>query len=309
MSETTSVPSPTAGNIYDLGYRHYEGPRLGRAHAIRTLFTSSLRAVFGIGRSGRAKIAPFTLAALLLLPALVAVGLDVLLAQTFGREGGPRGLESPIGYGTYLGLSTTLLILFCAAQAPELLGRDQRYRVLVLYFSRALQRMDYVLAKVAALAVALVLVYAVPLLVIFVGRVLAARDVPAAFLDNVPQVAPAFLVAPVMALVLGGLSLAMAAMTPRRAYATAGIIALFVIPPVVIAVIQEVGTGDVARAVVLAGPSQVLDGVNAFLFNRSPGDDLVQFARLPGPAYLAAAAAMIAGGLGVLLRRYGRIDA
>ena len=29
-------PVTRAGNIYDLGYRRYEGPRLGRAHAIRS---------------------------------------------------------------------------------------------------------------------------------------------------------------------------------------------------------------------------------------------------------------------------------
>ena len=46
-------------------------------------------------------------------------------------------------------------MLFCAAQAPELFGRDQRYGVLPLYFSRALTRSDYALAKVGGLFVAL----------------------------------------------------------------------------------------------------------------------------------------------------------
>ena len=50
------------------------------------------------------------------------------------------------------------LMLFCAAQAPELFGRDQRYGVLPLYFSRALTRSDYALAKVGGLFVALLLV-------------------------------------------------------------------------------------------------------------------------------------------------------
>ena len=45
--------------------------------------------------------------------------------------------------------SPILVLLFCAAQAPELLGRDQRFGVLPLYFSRALARLDYALAKVA----------------------------------------------------------------------------------------------------------------------------------------------------------------
>ena len=49
-------------------------------------------------------------------------------------------------------------MLFCAAQAPELFGRDQRYGVLPLYFSRALTRTDYALAKVGGLMAALFLV-------------------------------------------------------------------------------------------------------------------------------------------------------
>jgi hypothetical protein len=49
------------GSIYDIGYRKYDGPRLGRAHAVRSLFFHSLRSSYGIGRGGRAKIAPLVL--------------------------------------------------------------------------------------------------------------------------------------------------------------------------------------------------------------------------------------------------------
>ena len=59
------------GSIYDLGYRRYEGPRLGRAHAVRSLFAHSLRSSYGIGRGGRAKIAPIAL--LVLVAALAAL--------------------------------------------------------------------------------------------------------------------------------------------------------------------------------------------------------------------------------------------
>ncbi len=41
------------------------------------------------------------------------------------------------------------LAIFLAAQAPELLSRDQRYQVLPLYFSRPIGRSDYALAKLA----------------------------------------------------------------------------------------------------------------------------------------------------------------
>ena len=191
----------------------------------------------------------------------------------------------------------TLLILFCAAQAPELVGRDQRHRVLVLYFSRALERADYALAKLAAMVTALILVYAAPLLLMFAGRIFAGSDVPTALADNLQAIAPAVLVAPLMALVLGGISLAAASLTPRRAYATAGIIAIFIIPPLVIAVAQEVARGGFAQYIVLLGPAQVLDGVNAFLFGRTPSDEMVQFARLPGTAVRRRCAGH-GGGLG-----------
>ena len=48
----TETPAPTirTGNIYDLGYRRYEGPRLGRSHAIRALVIDSFRTTYGIGR-------------------------------------------------------------------------------------------------------------------------------------------------------------------------------------------------------------------------------------------------------------------
>ena len=40
------------GTIYDLGYRHYDGPRLGRRAAIGAIVCAGLRAAFGLGRWG-----------------------------------------------------------------------------------------------------------------------------------------------------------------------------------------------------------------------------------------------------------------
>src|SRR4051794_41953500 len=80
-----TTASGPGGSIYDLGYQGYEGPRLGRRSATVALFWNTLRACFGIGRGGRAKIAPFVLAALALLPAVIAVGIAALAAQAGGR--------------------------------------------------------------------------------------------------------------------------------------------------------------------------------------------------------------------------------
>ena len=138
---TAATASGPGGSIYDLGYQRYDGPRLGRTAASIALLRNTFRSAFGIGRGGRAKIAPFTLAALAILPAILAVGIAAIALQA--GAGDVLEQASPVRYETYHGLTVTLLMLFCAAQAPELFGRDQRYGVLPLYFSRALTRTDY----------------------------------------------------------------------------------------------------------------------------------------------------------------------
>ena len=59
------------GVIHDLGYRRYEGQRLGRPAIIRALYWHSLRSAFGIGRGARAKIVPIFTFILMCLPAIV----------------------------------------------------------------------------------------------------------------------------------------------------------------------------------------------------------------------------------------------
>ena len=93
------------------------------------------------------------------LPAVLAVGITALASAGGSR---PTGLEeaSPIRHATYQGLTSTLVMLFCAAQAPELFGRDQRYGVLPLYFSRVLTRTDYALARTGGLFLAVLIIVA-----------------------------------------------------------------------------------------------------------------------------------------------------
>ena len=61
----------TTGVIHDLGYQHYDGPRLGRPAIVRALAWHSLRSAFGLGRGARAKIVPVLAFAIMCLPAVV----------------------------------------------------------------------------------------------------------------------------------------------------------------------------------------------------------------------------------------------
>ena len=311
MTETTGTAPLTGlagptGSIYDIGYRRYEGPRLGRGHAVRSLFIHSLRSAFGIGRSGRAKVAPIILGALALLPAIAIVGALTLVAQ-FG-VGNRFATQAPIRYDTYFATISTIIVLFCAAQAPELFGRDQRHGVLALYFARALRRSDYALARIGGLVAALLILELTPNLLLFLGRVLLSPDIPAAVADDLPSFLPVIGQAVLAAGLLGGLSMAVSAFSPRRAYATAGIIALFTIPNIVAGIVAGLGSSAIATWLVLLSPTSVLDGTNAILFGKALGSDFF-FVDLPNWAYIVAAIVGIAGSLAITVRRFARIAA
>ncbi|MFL5674846.1 MAG: hypothetical protein ACJ779_07560 [Chloroflexota bacterium] len=298
--------SGPGGSIFDLGYQSYTGPRLGRQSAVRSLFNHTIRSCFGIGRGGRAKIAPFTLAGIAVLPAALAVGFAALAAQA-GPAGGAIEDASPIRYDSYHGLISVLIMLFCAAQAPELFGRDQRYGVLPLYFSRVLTRPDYALAKVVGLMFSLLMVDLAPYLILFVGRVFVAPDPAMGLSDELGAVPRFVLQSLLVAGLFGGIASLIAAWTPRRAYATAAIIAVFIIPPIILAILSSQTSQDLARAVILFSPADVLAGTNAAIFGSLPDSPVVAAVDLPGWMYVAAAAVGIVVTVGLTLRRYLRI--
>lgn len=296
------------GSIYDIGYRSYDGPRLGRAHAIRSLFSHTVRSSYGIGRGGRAKIAPLTLGLLVCIPAIAIIAALALLRQ-FPVGEAIEG-ELPIRYDTYAGTIGIFVILFCAAQAPDLFGRDQRHSLLSLYFSRALRRTDYSLARMAGFVVALFLLQLLPLVLLFLGRVLLSVDVGRGIAEDLPELGAAVAQATLTAGLLGGLAMAISAFTPRRAYAVAGIIALFVIPSIVAEIVVALGAVDIGSWLVLLSPTSVLEGTNAFLFDIPLGFQFegVSLA-VPEVAFLAAAAVGVAGSVAITIRRFEGITA
>ena len=185
-----------------------------------------------------------------------------------GRRAGRGRADQPdpVRHAT-TATSPRSVMLFVAAQSPEMLGRDQRYRVLSLYFSRALLRLDYAIAKLAALVRGAPHPRPHP-----AGRHLRR---PGPFehgsrrrAASEPRLRARHLgIAVAIALLLGSIGLAIAAFTPRRAYATAAIIAVFIVPAVVADIVTADRRGATSRrCIVLIAPGSVLDGVNAFFF-------------------------------------------
>jgi ABC-2 type transport system permease protein len=305
----TVVPAPAtaAGSIYDLGYRNYDGPRLGRRHAIRALFLHTLRVCYGIGRGGRAKLAPIILGGMATIPAIVAVGAFALIRQA--GVPGDVGDASPIDHDTYYGVITTLVLLFCAAQIPEAMGRDQRHSLLALYFSRALRRVDYALARFAGIAAAVFLFVLLPQAVIFFGLILSSDDVAREFAAEAAFLPAILGQGALLALVLGGVSAVIAAFTPRRAYATVAIIVVLSVTPFVSPLLIELGTRGLGTLLALVSPVDILDATNAWLFDVFPESDAVRQSELSLEAFVLAAIALSAGCLAILVWRFRRIAA
>jgi ABC-2 type transport system permease protein len=295
------------GSIYDLGYRGYEGPRLGRSAAITALFTHSLRTAYGLGRSTRSKVMPVGLTAMAILPSLLALGILALISQ-FGEAGEAFEAVSPIQYSTLFPFIATLVFLFCASQAPELFGRDQRAGVLPLYFSRAISSTDYAAARLLGLLAALIILVLSPQLLLMVGRVLVATDLGDGLSEELPSLPAAIGISLIVAATVGCISAAIAALTSRRAYATVAIIAIFTLPVAATELLVELEAGLLAQLAVLLNPSYVLDGVNAFLFDVPTDNPTVDAADIAGWVFVVAAAGWIAGSTAVLVRRYRTLE-
>jgi ABC-2 type transport system permease protein len=288
-----------AGAIYDLGYRRYDGPRLGRGHAVATLFSASLRAAFGMGRSGRAKIVPWGLAVIGMIPALVAVAITALVGE----------IVSPFTYDNYLWQVQATFALFVAAQAPELVNGDMRHRVLALYFSHPLERLDYAAAKLGALVAALLLMTVVPQLLLFLGNVLASTDVMAGIAEEAAQLPQILGTSLLYAVTLAAIGIAIAAFTPRRAYATGAIIAVFLVAGAVSSILGEVTRGPLGELAPLIDPFAVIDGTRDWLLGDTIEESPVGSSDVPLPTYGAVLAAIVAICLAVIAWRYRRIEA
>jgi ABC-2 type transport system permease protein len=298
--EAAVAPRESAtGAIYDLGYQGYDGPRLGRRAAVATLFWASLRAAFGLGRSGRSKVVPWGLSAIMIVPAAVAGAIQAIA---------PGGL-SPFNYDNYLWDLQPILALFVAAQAPELVSSDQRNHVLSLYFSHALARSDYALAKFGAMAASLFILALATLLVILFASILASADVTASVgdqLGNQPQIALAPLI---YAVPLAALGMAIASFTPRRAYATGAIIAVLIVTAAVGGILSEAGRGRLSQVAPLLNPFVLLDGTRNWLVGKSIPDSPVSAANLDLAVFGVLTAAFTVIGIAAVLWRYRRIAA
>jgi ABC-2 type transport system permease protein len=324
------MPAET-GVIHDIGYRRYTGRRLGRAQIVRALYWHSLRSAFGLGRGAKAKIVPVAAFVIMCLPAIAnAVAV---------ANGNPR----IVPYDTYaFQLRVVIMIIFIAAQAPELVSRDLRSHVLPLYFCRPLRRLDYPLAKLAAFVTACLAIIEIPVLLLYLGTIAQAHG-GSAIWHQTRALIPGLLVGLMWAVLLAAIGLALASLSGRRAYATGAIAIYFFLTWILSGILIAVTERNVIRSVTpahkvqpppgappgaigpahirvvtqvpttaahlsgLVSPFTTLDGVRQWLGGTSPGP--VPGVGHYGPLYGAMLLILLAASLGGLAARYRKAGA
>ena len=119
------------------------------------------------GRGGR-RLRRSCCSAIVTIPAIVNVGIGYVTRDRFFSE----RIEI-ITYRDYVGVSAALL-LFVALVAPDVMCPDRRQHVLPLMFARPITGVDYVLAKLGAIATILFAFSFLPQVVLFVGNMLVS---------------------------------------------------------------------------------------------------------------------------------------
>lgn len=285
--------------IHNIGYRNYTGPRLGRGYARLSLFSQSLRGAYGLGRSAKSKVLPMILLGVMCAPALIMVAVTVFTSRN----------DLPVAYTRYAIVLQAVITLFVAAQAPQSVSRDLRFKTTPLYFSRPIERIDYVAAKYAALTVALFLLTAIPLVILYVGALLAKLS----FAHQTAGFAKGLVSVLLLSLLFAGIGLVIAAVTPRRGFGVAAVIALFVISYAAVSSVQAVADSQEKHDVIgwlgLFSPITLIDGFqtwflgahSAFPSASGPPNAAV------GTVYLLVLLGVVAGTFGLLMKRYRKV--
>lgn len=297
------------GVIHDIGYQGYDGPRLHRRAIALALTWHSLRSAFGFGRGAKAKIVPVLTFVIMCAPAVVNA-----VAMALGRSH-----ARIVPYDTYVGtLRVLVMLVFIAAQAPELVSRDLRSGVLPLYFARPIRRRDYPLAKYAAFTLACLAMIDIPVLLLYAGTIMQVHG-GAAVWAQTRQLVPGLLVGLMWAVVLAGVGLALASVSGRRAFST-GAVAIFLFMTWTLTTVlttiakttgphgsgahlsSAAGVTTAAHLFGLISPFTVVDGVRQWLGGTSPG--IVAAPGNYGAAYGVMLAAFLGVSLFALVRRY-----
>jgi ABC-2 type transport system permease protein len=301
-TDNGAVETPQAryGEVFDRGYAHYNGPRLGRVQAFKSLVGFSIKRAMGIRKGWTSKVLPIILYIAVIVPLIVMIGIDAIVPDF--------NFASYTGYITW---TFTVVGIFVAMSAPEMLCVDRRERTLPLYFSRAIGRFDYVFAKITAMTLLTMTMSLVPAVVLWFGRQLTSDRVWQAMKDNIGDLGRIILIGSLIALVLGIIGLVISSMTDRKAVAIAVILVGFLVVTLIGNVALELLEDyEWSKYFIFLSLTDSFRGMSHHLFDdvQYQRYEAIFLADLPLRDYLLYFAGIVVVGLLILRWRYRPTD-
>jgi len=279
--------------IAERGFQRYEGRRSGVAGAVRSVAWESIRSTIGLGRPARYKIFPVIAVVIAYLPAIVFIGIAVLIPGDILEP------EEVADYASYYGFIILAIVLFSALVAPEVLVSDRRNGMLAMYLSTPLHRGTYLAAKAIAVASTLGLVTLGPPLLLLVGYTVEGEG-PDGIANWLLVLLRIMLAGVAISAPLAALSMAASSLTDRRAFAAIGIVLLILASPIL--------AGALVEGAELSPNWRLLDVSTmpfelVFRIFAQPGN-FPELATLP---VVLVNVGWVAGGLAVVWWRYSRL--
>jgi ABC-2 type transport system permease protein len=260
-------PAQPYGEVFDRGYQHYTGPRLGRQHAVKALIWYSMKRGLGVKKRWTAKIIPFILYVGAFAPAIIVVALLAFLESNVPGED-----SIDFGYADLNGFTAFILLVFAAACAPEMLCDDRRENVLSLYFSRAITRLDYLVAKVAALSALMGTIAFGPALLLFIGKNFLEDNPFSAFIDNIDDLGRIIVFGTLVSIYWAAIGLSIASFTNRKGVAAAIFIGgVFIITGLSNALYEALDS-SARRFLIVLAPLDLLVAISQWLFGGSDSE-------------------------------------
>ncbi len=286
--------------IFDRGYRRYEGERTGVWQAMRSVLWHTIRSVLGIGRKGRHKVFPALVALVAFLPSIAFLAFAVLIGDMLSEE-----LRPP--YWELFGLPILVVVLFATLVAPEALVRDRRDGMFRLYLSTPLTKPTYLLAKFAAVMAVMAIVVAGPVLLLLVGYTVQNLG-PDGFGAWIGVLGRILLSSVLIVGFMAALSLGASSLTDRRAIASVGVLGAVVGVSIVVGIcVDAIGLRHELRVLdPLGAPVEMA----ARIFGEvGPAGESRGSAATPTWLVFAGVAAWTTVWLSVLVTRYRRLTA
>ena len=278
----------TPAQIYDRGYRKYEGERTGVRGAVRSLVSHSAAHALGLRRTARFKVIPVLIIVSAYLPAAVFIGIAALIP---GDELEEAFLPT---YAGYYGYVIAAIYLFAGFITPELLAPDRRTGMLGVYLASPLNRFSYLAGKaIAVLLLLLIVTFGPPMLMLIAFSL--ENSGPDGFVEWMKVFGQILAGSAAMGVIFASIGLAISASTDRVVVATATILAA--LPASAIATDQLVDTADLSPSLRLANlpnlPREIIFRIHGERGLWGAAENPTWSVYLAGAAWTAASLAFI----------------